>query len=430
MNRPYDFDRQLAAWLTDEAPPKAPAGVLDGALDRASAVSQRPAWPLPERWIQMQTTMRLATVSRGALYALVILALAILLAVAVFVVGQQHRLPSPLGLAANGLIADDSHGQITLVAPTGETVKTLSSNSEIAIAPAFSTDGQRVAFWSMPRPAGLPQTAPISAQFDRLTQTGANASIVVVDVDSGARKTVATVPAMGNEHIAWSHAGDAIAFQGKVVNGYDLISIVSVDGKALGSIDFAGTPTWSPDDRSIAVTKFLDGVYVANRDGTNMHKVSQVPGLDMAFNLPDWSPDGTKLAFMAGDQPYYSIYVAAADGSGETKIAETTDGKQVFWPRFSPDGAKLAYERGSSVAADGTTRVNWVVANADGSNPQTLSVDVVGGYLGWSPDGRELFGYDSKDGQDYIVLVDAMSGALHRIPSSGSWTTSWQRLAP
>ena len=46
----------------------------------------------------------MATVRRGALYTLVILALAILLAIAAFVVGQQHRLPPPpVGLAANGL---------------------------------------------------------------------------------------------------------------------------------------------------------------------------------------------------------------------------------------------------------------------------------------------------------------------------------------
>ena len=341
MNRTYDFDRQLAAWLTDEAPPKAPASVLDGALDRAAAVSQRPAWLLPERWIPMQTTMRLATVSRGALYAIVILALAILLAVAVFVVGQQHRLLSSVGLAANGLIADDSHGQITLVSPTGETVKTLSSTSEIAIGPAFSADGQQVAFWSMARPADVPQTAAIWDQSYLLTQTGANASIVVVDVESGARKTVATVPAMGDTHIAWSHKGDAIAFQGKVVNGYDRLVVVSVDGTPLGQIDFAGTPTWSPDDQLIAYTKNVDGVYVMNRDGTNAHKVSQVPGLDLAFNLPDWSPDGTKLAFMAGDQPYYSIYVAAVDGSRETEIAATTTASRCSGRAFRPTEPSL-----------------------------------------------------------------------------------------
>ena len=90
MNPTYNLDRELTAWLTDEAPPKAPMGVLDGALARASTVGQRPAWLLPERWIPMQATMRMATVGRGAVYAILILVLAILLAVAVFVVGQQH----------------------------------------------------------------------------------------------------------------------------------------------------------------------------------------------------------------------------------------------------------------------------------------------------------------------------------------------------
>ena len=428
MNPTHDFDRQLTAWLTDEAPPMAPLGVLDGALGRTASVSQRQAWLLPERWIPMQTTMRLATVSRGALYAMAIVILAILLAMAVFVVGQQHRL-SPLGVAANGLFADDANGQINLISPTGEAVRTLTTSTEVAMAPVFSSDGQHVAFWTMPRPPSLRVSAP-EDEIIHAISTG-TASIVSADAATGARTTIASGVTMSRPSLSWSHKGDAIAYVAGIVNGYDRVYVVSTrDASQIGSIDFAVSPMWSPDDSLIAYTKNTMGVFVANPDGSNERQISQAYGLDFAFYRPEWSPDGTKIAFMAGDQPGYSIVVAGLDGSAESTVASPVDGEQVYWPRFSPDGSMLAYQRLVSSGADGDL-VNWVVANADGSNPRQIPVDIYPDYTqGWSPDGRYLVGYDGSGGVANIVLIDATSGSVRRIESDGTNSVSWQRLAP
>src|SRR4051794_24992550 len=321
MNRNYDFDRQMTAWLTDEAPPKAPTGVLDGALDRATTVSQRPSWLLPERWIPMQATMRLATVSRGALYAMFILILAVLLAVAVFVVGQQHRLPPPVGVAANGVIADDSHGMITLISPTGEAVRPLTDQTEIALAPAFSPNGNRVAFWSIPRPANVPTTAPIGDQFVRLASSPA--SIVIVDVASGTRSIVSTGLAMNEPSIQWSHASDAIAYVTAFSDGseHGSVHVASATGSPIATVELADSPSWSPDDKTILVRRWGQGVFAVDRDGSNLRQLSHAYGIDYAFGSADWSPDGSKVAFFAGGLAGYSVYVVDADGSNETLVA-------------------------------------------------------------------------------------------------------------
>jgi hypothetical protein len=45
MTRNDDFDPTLAAWLRREAPSQAPDRVLDGALQRVAALSQKRSWP-------------------------------------------------------------------------------------------------------------------------------------------------------------------------------------------------------------------------------------------------------------------------------------------------------------------------------------------------------------------------------------------------
>jgi Tol biopolymer transport system component len=374
--------------------------------------------------------MRLATVSRGTVYAVAILMLALLLALAAFVVGQQHRLPPPLGLAANGLIADDANGQITLFSPTGEVQRTLTSSGEIAISPKFSADGQRVAFWAAARPAGLPASAT-SLDILNAIKSG-KASIVIADAEGSTRRILGSdisIGDWGELSPSWSHKGDAIAYGSDVSSGYNQIYVVptAASGQPV-KIDFAVTPTWSPDDSLIAYAKTV-GLFVANRDGTNERQLSKAHGLDFAFINPDWSPDGSKIAFMAGDQPLYSIVVANVDGSGESTVAQPVAGMQVYWPRFSPDGTKLAYQRLVQRGDDGGEIVNFVVANADGSNPRTLPGDYWVGYAGWSPDGKYLVGFNATAGVPNTFLIDATTGTARPI-ARDSQGVSWQRLAP
>jgi len=425
MNPTYDFDRQLTAWLTDEAPPKAPMGVLDGALVRATSVSQRPAWLLPERWIPMQTTMRLATVSRTALYVMAVLVMALLLAVAAFVVGQQH-LPPSIGLAGNGLIANDSSGQITLVSPTGDPVGTpLSKPTEIAVAPRFSPDGQKLAFFSIPRPADLPVSAPIEDQLDRVFETPA--SLVVVDVATGARTEIASNVPFFDAQIEWSHAGDALAYMYLFSGGRSNVRLVDLKGKDLGTIELADYPTWSPNDQQIAFRKPSQGVFVVDRNDTgDPTRVSSAYGNDDAFALSTWSADGTRLAYTAGDTPGYTVWTVNADGTNESQIGKVENGSQAIQPRFSPDGTRLSYLRVGPTIGQGLT--TWVVANADGSDPHQFVTDLFATNGGWSPDGRYLLGYES--GARKIVLVDAISGAIKRLGDAGTGNATWQRLAP
>ena len=103
-------------------------------------------------------------------------------------------------------------------------------------------------------------------------------------------------------------------------------------------------PLWSPDGEKIA---FLadQGLWVINRDGSNLHRLTSDSSPEDGHSWPDdhsWSPDGKSIAFshISGDGRVLSVI--DADGSNERRIAAGPD--QYVW---SPDGEQIALIYGS-----------------------------------------------------------------------------------
>jgi len=92
-----------------------------------------------------------------------------------------------------------------------------------------------------------------------------------------------------------------------------------------------------------------------------------VPCMDRALT---WSPDGAKIAFSfveeeGGSLKAKGIYVADADGSNPVSLTTDYSDREPAW---SPDGTKIAF----SSSRDGPS-VDIYVMNADGSNPIRLT---------------------------------------------------------
>jgi Tol biopolymer transport system component len=77
--------------------------------------------------------------------------------------------------------------------------------------------------------------------------------------------------------------------------------------------------TFPGQNGKIAFDSWRDGnteIYVMNADGSNQTQLINVQDGNFA---PDWSPDGTKIAFTR-DVGNVDIYVMNADGSGQTRL--------------------------------------------------------------------------------------------------------------
>ena len=74
------------------------------------------------------------------------------------------------------------------------------------------------------------------------------------------------------------------------------------DGSGLREIARApsdlGTPSWSPDGRSIAFASDAAGptdIWIVQRDGTGARRLTNAFGF--SDSSPEWSPDGKRIAF-------------------------------------------------------------------------------------------------------------------------------------
>ncbi|MCP4307092.1 MAG: hypothetical protein GY788_19920 [bacterium] len=128
-------------------------------------------------------------------------------------------------------------------------------------------------------------------------------------------------------------------------------------------------PDWSPDGSTIAfATTRPPGntdVYLMNDTGGSL--VNLTDGIGNLATRPNWSPDGTRLAFNSpegGDGTH--IWIAEADDSGTTQVTtEDTVDEHAVW---SPDGTLIAFRRGG---ASGQT---FTVAATGGAGAQVYSV--------------------------------------------------------
>jgi Tol biopolymer transport system component len=83
---------------------------------------------------------------------------------------------------------------------------------------------------------------------------------------------------------------------------------------------------------------------------------------------PQYSPDGTKIAFVSRRSGTYEVWLCASDGSNPVRLT-SMGGPVVVGPRWSPDGRRIAFFATTGVAGSYLT----YVMDADGGRPSRLT---------------------------------------------------------
>lgn len=208
----------------------------------------------------------------------------------------------------------------------------------------------------------------------------------------------------------WSPDGSRI-----VLNTASGIQVRNVDGSNPVGLGVRGSvPRWSPDGSRIVFES--DGaIRVMKANG------SQVATLALGFR-PDWSPNGSKILFDRIDRSRclvffceVDLFVMSADGSDVRRL--TAGGQCGVW---SPDGSKIAY----IAFLQGV-----FIVNADGTGARRLAGPGAGCPVIWSPDGAALaYPVGQQDGSSELTVIPSTGGTGTVLASSrgSEFPESWK----
>lgn len=180
----------------------------------------------------------------------------------------------------------------------------------------------------------------------------------------------------------------------------------------IGDIEYA--PALSPDGTQLAyIRQGEDGntqLWIAALDGTGRRMLSTVvPTVATANGTPDWSPDGTRIAWATGAPGAMRIAVIRIDGSGLQTVSAGVTGGSDIDVDWSPDGKRLAYVRTPNPATS-----DLVVLTLATGAERVFGYSRRNRQPVWSPDGATIVFTSTMDQLDnswelYQVKLDGTS---------------------
>ena len=272
--------------------------------------------------------------------------------------------------------------------------------------PRFSPDGKSIAF--------------IRVAEEATVRSDGKQDLFVVPVSGGEPRQI-TFDGVIINSLAWSADGEYIYFVPIHPLNQTLVRRVPAGG---GEQEIVSTG--SQDITNIAVSP--DGKTLVFAEDIRRWSIRRVPAdgrtgerlIDSNVNelFPQFSPDGSLIAFQTYRTGISQIWTADADGKNLRQIADTPFPSHS--PQFSPDGSLIAFNQN-----EGEYYANYIVS-AEGGVPRRISPERVrDDFPVWSADGKYIFFTSNRTGEPNIwkMTADGMGEAV-QITKGGAFRTT------
>ena len=140
------------------------------------------------------------------------------------------------------------------------------------------------------------------------------------------------------------------------------------------------------------VFTYENDLYLVNSGGGTATRLTSFPGNEFSARF---SPDGKSIAFTAGYDGTYGVYVMPAEGGEPVRLTYTPGAAQsIAW---TPDGKRIVFRSSYENFISRDPELYFV--NKEGSAPERFPIDR-GGLCSYNPDGSKML-YCRKGNEEY-----------------------------